>query len=147
MAFMYLCTKIAQTMNPISAFHLILFVADQERSKCFYEALWKQAPGLHVPGMTEFALLNGLVLGLMPTESAARLLGGKEPLPARTQCIPRCEMYIYVDHLAQWYEHAKTCGAQVIDPPSPRDWGDLACYLTDPDGHVIALAEKLAGSL
>lgn len=36
--------------------HFILYVADQQRSKAFYEAVLGQPPRKHVPGMTEFEL-------------------------------------------------------------------------------------------
>lgn len=44
--------------------HFILYVEDQERSRRFYEAVLEQVPTLHVPGMTEFALPGGSLLGL-----------------------------------------------------------------------------------
>ncbi|MBI3141729.1 MAG: hypothetical protein HYZ16_02755 [Bacteroidetes bacterium] len=131
-------------MPIFQALHIILFVADQEISKQFYGSLWQMAPRLHVPGMTEFELANGLVLGLMPTQGAARLLGNHAPHPATAQGVPRSELYLYVKHLDTCYAHALACGARLISPPLARNWGDLACYFSDPDGHIIALAEKLA---
>ncbi len=49
---------------PTSA-HLILYVRDQERARAFYETALGLPPRLHVPGMTEFALPGGAVLGLI----------------------------------------------------------------------------------
>lgn len=40
----------------ISRTHIILYVANQEASRAFYQAVLAQAPGLDVPGMTEFAI-------------------------------------------------------------------------------------------
>ncbi len=58
--------------------HFILYVADQERSTAFYAAVLARAPRLHVPGMTEFDLADGAVLGLMP-ETGVRRLPGAAP--------------------------------------------------------------------
>jgi uncharacterized protein len=54
--------------------HFILYVRDQERARAFYEAALGVAPRLHAPGMTEFALAGGAVLGLMPEAGIRRLL-------------------------------------------------------------------------
>ena len=55
--------------------HFILYVADQARSAAFYEATLGVTPRLDVPGMTEFALPGGAVLGLMSDAAIVRLLG------------------------------------------------------------------------
>ena len=55
--------------------HFILYVSDQRASAAFYEAVLDVRPVLDVPGMTEFRLGDESVLGLMPVESASRLLG------------------------------------------------------------------------
>lgn len=58
----------------ISRTHIILYVANQEASRAFYEAVLAQAPGLDVPGMTEFAIGESVILGLMPESGILRLL-------------------------------------------------------------------------
>ncbi len=55
--------------------YFILYVTNQERSRRFYESALGLAPRLHVPGMTEFALPSGGVLGLMPESGVRKLLG------------------------------------------------------------------------
>ena len=32
--------------------------------------------------------------------------------------------------------------AKLICPVTDMDWGDSVCYFADPDGHIIAFAEK-----
>ena len=63
--------------------HIILYVADQERSCCFYTAVLGNESILHVPGMTEFRLPGVAVLGLMPEKGIKRLLGSGLPDPGR----------------------------------------------------------------
>lgn len=121
----------------------ILYVADQEKSKTFYEQLLQIKPSLHVPGMTEFTLASGVKLGLMPEEGMARILKGKMPHPHKGNGIPRCELYLRVDGAKGFMARGIELGAVLIDPLKDRDWGDRVGYMTDMDGHVIAFVQKL----
>ncbi len=125
------------------ATEIILYVANQERSKIFYEQLLGLKPVLDVPGMTEFALSDTCKLGLMPEQSIAKILLPKTPHPASGNGIPRCELYLYVDNIDEYYSTAKQMNATIIDEASVRDWGDKACYFADPDGHIVAFAQRI----
>lgn len=83
----------------------ILYVRDQERARTFYEAVLGVAPHLHVPGMTEFALPGGAVLGLMPEAGIPRLLPDL-PDPARARGVPRAEVYVAVASPSAFLERA-----------------------------------------
>ena len=123
-----------------SATHFILYVADQQRSRDFYAAVLAATPRLHVPGMTEFELPGGAVLGLMPEQGIRRLLGAKLPDPAGANGIPRAELYLVTDEAAAYHARALAAGATELSPIEPRDWGHDVAYALDPDGHVLALA-------
>lgn len=120
---------------------LIIYVADQERSRSFYEAILKQKPILHVPGMTEFELTKDLLLGIMPEEGIAKILGDKTPHPKSGNGIPRCELYLQVADPAASLQLALQAGATEISPAELRTWGDTVAYCSDPDGHIIAFAK------
>lgn len=120
----------------------ILYVADQEASTSFYEAVLDQAPELHVPGMTEFRLSPTSKLGLMPETGIAKIICPALPDPASGRGIPRCEAYLYVDDPGAYVQRAEAAGAKTVSPLQPRNWGDTAAYLADPDGHVLAFAQK-----
>ena len=45
--------------------------------------------------------------------------------------------------VAAEFQHAVEIGAKIISPVSLMDWGHLVCYIADPDGHVIALAQEI----
>ena len=109
--------------------HFILYVQDQLRSTSFYTALLGLEPTLNVPGMTEFELPGGSVLGLMPENGIAKIISGPLPHPSTANGTPRCAC-----------ERAKQAGARLIDGAKDRDWGHRTAYFVDPDGHVIALA-------
>lgn len=120
----------------------ILYVDNQEVSREFYEKIFRREPDLYVPGMTEFQISENCKIGLMPTRGIAKILAGQTPHPGDGQGIPRCELYLYVDDITYEFDNAIRSGARLISPVADRDWGDRVCYFSDPDGHIIAFAEK-----
>lgn len=119
----------------------IFYVKDQARSREFYAVALGMAPRLDVPGMTEFELFEGCVLGLMPEKGIKRLLPGM-PDPETANGIPRAELYLTVPDPAAYHARALAAGARELSPLGPRDWGDKAAYSLDPDGHVLVFAAK-----
>lgn len=122
--------------------HFILYVNDQAASRQFYEALLGRAPRLHVPGMTEFDLADGAVLGLMPEAGIRRLLGDALPDPSAASGVPRCELYLLVDDPGAMHRRALAAGARELSPVAERDWGHRAGYSIDRDGHVVGIAGR-----
>lgn len=122
---------------------IILYVADQERSKRFYSTILGTEPVLDVPGMTELPLAGEATLGLMPAEGIHELLGAAVPHPNDGHGIPRCELYLRVDEPEAHYQRALDAGAKDIDGPRERSWGEIAAYVADPDGHIVAFAKPV----
>jgi len=120
--------------------HTILYVSDQTRSTDFYQKLLQIVPTLNVPGMTEFKLSDGHVLGLMPEAGIKRLLGDRLPDPSPGNGIPRVELYLRVENPESFFNRALEFGANELSPILERNWGDRAGYVLDFDGHVIAFA-------
>ena len=120
----------------------ILYVSNQEKSRDFYQILLQQKPSLDVSGMTEFTLNDFVKIGLMPNEGIAKIITPKLPHPTSGIGIPRCELYLQIDNIESIFEEAKQAGATEISPITLRDWGDYVGYISDFDGHVIALASK-----
>jgi predicted enzyme related to lactoylglutathione lyase len=120
----------------------ILYVSDQNRSKDFYEKVLQKTPSLNVPGMTEFDLSETCKLGLMPENGIAKILGHHLPHPATGNGIPRCELYLFTENAAEVCERAVEIGGKRISKVQARDWGHTVGYVADPDGHVLAFAEK-----
>lgn len=128
-------------MSPVVC-HFILYVADQARSRDFYAAVLAAAPRLDVPGMTEFELPGGAVLGLMPEAGIRRLLGAGLPDPADARGVPRAELYLLLADPEAAHARALVAGARELAPMQTRNWGDRAAYALDPDGHVLACAGR-----
>ncbi len=124
-------------------FQFILYVADQNRSTDFYSRLLQKDPVLNVPGMTEFELSPTSKLGIMPEKGIAAIIADKTPHPAIGNGIPRCEIYIVVDAITPYYQRAVALDALLVSDRMERDWGHLACYFSDPDGHIVAFAQEL----
>jgi catechol 2,3-dioxygenase-like lactoylglutathione lyase family enzyme len=122
------------------AAHFILYVSSQSVSTDFYAKVLGRPPRLNVPGMTEFELTSGSVLGLMPCEGIRRLLGGAIPDPEGAAGIPRSEVYLVVDDASALHRRALAAGARELSGVQRRDWGHDAGYTLDPDGHVLAFA-------
>jgi len=130
-------------INHIKLVETILYVSDQERSRTFYQNIFRQEADLNVPGMTEFNLSDNCRIGLMPNKGIAKILSDKTPHPDSGNGIPRCELYFYVDNIQLEFDNAAKNGARLLSPIIARDWGDRVCYFSDPDGHIIAFAEKI----
>ena len=130
-------------MNSIIKAHLILYVSDQTQSAKFYSSVLNMSPTLDVPGMTEFTLNEGCILGLMPEKGIKSLLGEVIPDPASATGIPRAELYVRVDDPNTFHQRAIKHGAKELSPVDKRNWGDIAGYSMDSDGHVIAFAKAV----
>ncbi len=122
--------------------HFILYVGDQIAATAFWTAALGRSPTLDVPGMTEFTLAAGTVLGLMPEAGIRALLGPVLPDPASARGVPRCELYLVVDDPQAHHARALAAGARELSPLGLRTWGDTAAYSLDRDGHVIAFASR-----
>lgn len=127
----------------INSFEVILYVADQARSRDFYAAVLGLEPSLDVPGMTEFEI-GGATLGLMPSRGIKRLLGSEIEDPELAHNIPRCELYLVVDDPSGCAATALAAGARLLSPLAARDWGHEVVYLADLDEHVIAFSRALS---
>ncbi|MCW5876222.1 MAG: VOC family protein [Anaerolineales bacterium] len=114
--------------------HLVLFCADTERSRQFYEALgFSYLRGYD--GMHWFSLGDAELM-LHPADP-----GQKSGLPAIHFATPD------VDAL---FARARAAGLQPVDHQNPsaamtepvvRPWGDREFELLDPDGHVLAFTQ------
>jgi uncharacterized glyoxalase superfamily protein PhnB len=126
--------------------HFILYVADQTNATNFYATVLAIQPRLNVPGMTEFDLSGGAVLGLMPEAGIRNLLGTSLPDPSYAHGTPRAELYLLVTDPACYFKRALAAGARPLSPLLPRSWGDIAAYCLDLDSHVLAFAGDQSGS-
>ncbi|MDA8244745.1 MAG: VOC family protein [Elusimicrobia bacterium] len=121
---------------------VILYVADQAKSKAFYTTVLGTSPVLDVPGMTEFKFEGNFSLCLMPERGIKGLLGEKLPDPAKGNGIPRAELYMLVDDPGAYHARALKAGAVEVKPLGQMPWGDTVAYSMDPDGNVLAFGKS-----
>jgi uncharacterized protein len=121
----------------------IIYVSDQQASRDFYVTVLGEKPILDVPGMTEFSLTDGSSFGLMPETGIQRLLGDVLPDPAFATGRLRAEIYLVVDDPQQCLQRAVEAGAQLLSECQDRNWGHLAGYCLDGDGHVLGFGAPL----
>lgn len=121
----------------------VIYVKDQEKSKDFYEKVLGFKPKLHVPGMTEFQLLDSVSLGIMPEEGIMAILENKIPHPKNANGVPRNEIYLFVNEPDEYYSKLVEAGGIGISKTKLRNWGDYVAYGSDLDGHILAFAKKL----
>ena len=120
----------------------ILAVRDLARSAAFYRTAFGWAPRVEAPVYVELELPDGRGLGLYLRDGYARNTG---LLPTS---VPECEitgteLYFHVDDVDDAVQRLVGAGARVLSPASPRDWGDVAAYVADPDGNVVVVAKPL----
>jgi uncharacterized glyoxalase superfamily protein PhnB len=74
----------------------------------------------------------------MPEKGIAKLFPANIPHQRKANVVPRCELYLKLEDVQQYYDKAITLGASTINTPKIRDWGDFVGYFMDFDGHIIA---------
>ena len=121
----------------------VFYVRDQEASTEFYSHTLGYDPILNVPGMTEYELSTGCCLGLMPATGIKSLLGETLPDPNIGHGIPRAELYLHVEKPEEFHRRGLEAGAKELSPMQERDWGDIAGYCLDLDGHVLAFGKPI----
>lgn len=79
----------------------------------------------------------------MPISGIRKLLGQAFPDPSLGSGISWAELYLCVDDAAAYHKPALAHGAIELSRLVKRDWGQVVAYSLDPDGHVLAVAEKI----
>ena len=77
---------------------------------------------------------------LLMSEAASHRLA-----PASGKITPPSDGYLYVDDVDAFVARAKSAGAELLEAPSLRAWGDRVAVVRDPEGYFWMLAQ-CAGS-
>lgn len=120
---------------------VILAVRDPHASARFYESFlgWKRA--VDVPVYVELSSGEGAALGLYQAEGFARNTG--VPIaPRGGPGTSPAECYFRVADLDEAERAIRAAGGVCLSPRAARSWGETVAYYLDPDGHVVALAQR-----
>lgn len=116
----------------------LLIVADQDRSRDFYEK---------VLGATVVLERDPLIMKFHNSWIIANVGGGPtEDKPGVTMAPPGdlrtvgMAMNIRVDDAQRVYREWSSRGAHFLTPPQDRG-GEIRCYLRDPDGYLIEVGQ------
>jgi uncharacterized protein len=122
--------------------HLVLAVADVERSHGFYREVFGWESHLEWPGeYTELVISDEDRLGLYRRDGYAATTGA-EPADLNGH-VSSAYLYVRVEDLDATIERLHNAGARPLSPRSERTWGEEAAYFADPDGNVVAVARRL----
>lgn len=123
--------------------YTVLYVADVPKTLHFYE----KAFGCTIRFLHEHKhygeLETGAVaLGFASEETALRNMGAFErntpnKLPAGF------EIAFTTDDVQRAYDHAVSCGAQPVNPPTQRPWGQLVGYVRDLNGILVEICSSM----
>jgi predicted enzyme related to lactoylglutathione lyase len=118
---------------------VILAVHDVARMARFYEEAFGWPIAVDVPVYREYALPDGMRLGLYLREGFEK--NTALPVSLRTAAhTTATELYLTVEDPAAMASQLCGLGARCMSPLAERPWGDLAAYFEDPEGNVVVVA-------
>lgn len=120
--------------------YVVLVVEDVDRSLAFYCGVLGLPLG-HRSG--PYAQLDTGVtrVSLYDRQAMAATLG--RDLDAPSPGAPGFELGFKVDDCDAAYDELVAAGAAPAVPPTDRAWGQRTAYVSDPDGHLVELAQDL----
>lgn len=120
--------------------YVILYVADLERAVAFYRDVLGLEHRLTDHGYAEFST-GHTKFGLLQRDRLPDLLGRE----ARRVGDPAGEVLFIVDDVDAEVARLRGTPAKILSGPEDRPWGHRTLHLADPEGHVIELAQEIAG--
>ena len=121
---------------------IVLGVKDLEKSKIFYQSIFKWKITGDYPVFIEFTLPEGNKIALYQIDSFA-VNTNLKPHQVPENSITATELYLHAENLEIVINRLVSAGAIPLTKLSTRPWGDEAAYFSDPDGNVIAVARPL----
>lgn len=121
----------------------ILAVKDLDVALAFYQRCFRWPMSVQTPVYVEFLVPDNMRLGLYQRHGFAKNTG-VVPYEVPRGNTSSTELYFYVADVEAALGLALGAGANVLSLPAIRPWGDLAAYVTDPEGNVLVFAEASA---
>ena len=128
-------------MAPEPQVAIVIFaVADLARSRAFYERAFGWRAGVVTPSYVELAT-GSTSVGLYARSGFAQNTG--QPAQAAPSIgTTSAELYVHVDDARAAADRVLAAGGRPLDDVRRRPWGDVAAYFADPDGNVVAVAQR-----
>jgi lactoylglutathione lyase len=111
----------------------ILYADDVERAVRFYVGNlgFEQVYRFPTEGAPDFAFLKLEPLGIAVSKRRPEHEGRD------------FELCIYTDDVDAAAQRLRAAGAEEVQPPADREWGERMAYYRDPDGHLLHVTAKL----
>ncbi|HJP64688.1 MAG TPA: VOC family protein [Actinomycetota bacterium] len=116
---------------------VILYVDDLERAVAFYQDRLGLELKLRGDGYVEF-VTEGTKFGLFERSKVPELIGREARAPG-----PDGEVLFIVGDVDGEDRRLRSAGVSILSGPVDRPWGHRTVHVTDPDGHVVELAQEI----
>jgi catechol 2,3-dioxygenase-like lactoylglutathione lyase family enzyme len=122
---------------------VIFAVGDLARSLQFYEQAfgWPRNERIDYANYVELHPPDGGSLGLFEREGYAGLVGAP-PVELGNGHVSPSYLYVRVPELDETVARLEAAGARLLSPAADRSWGERAAWFADPDGNVVAVAQR-----
>jgi lactoylglutathione lyase len=121
---------------------VVLFVADLERAKAFYQDTLG-FPMKFEDESSAFFELEGTSLILLSIAGAHDLLSS-EAVPAQHPSGASSQLVAFVEDVDAIYTDLVAQGVEFVREPTDRAWGLRTAHFKDPDGNIWEIAQQLA---
>ena len=124
--------------------HFVVAVADVARARDFYEQSfgWPRNPRVDYANYVEFVLPDGGAVGLYDRAGYAGEVGA-EPAAIPAGSVSPGYLYVRVEDVEACVAAVTAAGGRPLSPLAERAWGERAAWFADPDGNVVAVAQRV----
>jgi lactoylglutathione lyase len=123
---------------------VVLFVADLERSKAFYQDTLGMPIKFDDEASAAFDFAGSMLL-LLSIAGAQDLLS-KEAVAERRPTGASFQLVSFVENVDTIYADLLARGVEFVTEPIDREWGLRTAHFKDPDGNIWEIAHSLAKS-
>ncbi len=117
---------------------LLLICTDPQRLIQFYTAGFGFTLSQQLLNYAELTL-GSFILALVDTPFMTKFLGVQFAATRPQKFV----ISLHSEALDYDVDHLLTLGATIIMPPTDQPWHQRVCYLADPEGNVIELAQRI----
>jgi predicted enzyme related to lactoylglutathione lyase len=122
---------------------VIFAVDDLDRSLAFYERAfrWPRNRRIDFSNYVELLPPDGGSLGLFERDGFAGEIGA-QPADVPADRVAPSYLYVRVDDVQETAADVEAAGGRPLSPLAIRSWGEQAAWFADPDGNVVAVAQR-----
>jgi len=122
---------------------VVFSVAELARSLDFYDRAfaWPRNEQIDYTNYVELLPPGGGALGLYERDGYAELVGAA-PAEIPEGRVSAAYLYVRVDDVEAAVRQLEAAGGRSLGELAARPWGETAAWFADPDGNVVAVAQR-----